>query len=120
MSPYRIARPAGFLQLNSEDSNVLSTRGSNLSSLIQSGSSTSLYNLGKQQARRPSSMYAGRKERSSEEGDLNIGYDVDGDRERRMSEAMLILQKPEMRSQRLIGNSNPRYQWYDYAQPVCN
>ncbi|KAI9661909.1 MAG: hypothetical protein M1821_009149 [Bathelium mastoideum] len=34
--------------------------------------------------------------------------------ERRMSIASSVLNTPQMRSQRLIGNSNPRYQWAKY------
>ena len=34
--------------------------------------------------------------------------------ERRMSMAASVLMTPEMRSQRLIGNSNPRYRWERY------
>lgn len=43
------------------------------------------------------------------------GWDVvDEARERRMSHAASILGTPQMRSQRLIGNSNPRYKWEQY------
>jgi hypothetical protein len=34
--------------------------------------------------------------------------------DRRLSNAAITLMTPEMRSQRLIGNSNPRYQWEQY------
>jgi hypothetical protein len=34
--------------------------------------------------------------------------------DRRMSSAALVLLTPQMRSQRLIGNSNPRYKWERY------
>lgn len=37
-----------------------------------------------------------------------------GDHDRRMSMAASILLTPQMRSQRLIGNSNPRYKWEKY------
>lgn len=33
---------------------------------------------------------------------------------RKMSNAALVLMTPQMRSQRLIGNSNPRYKWERY------
>lgn len=38
----------------------------------------------------------------------------DRDTERRASAAASILNTPQMRSQRLIGNSNPRYKWEKY------
>jgi hypothetical protein len=38
----------------------------------------------------------------------------DRDTERRNSNAASILNTPQMRSQRLIGNSNPRYKWEKY------
>lgn len=34
--------------------------------------------------------------------------------ERRLSNAAAVLMTPQMRSQRLIGNSNPRYKWERY------
>lgn len=34
--------------------------------------------------------------------------------ERRLSNAAAVLMTPQMRSQRLIGNSNPRYRWETY------
>ena len=37
--------------------------------------------------------------------------------DRRQSNAMITLMTPEMRSQRLIGNSNPRYRWWVFS--VC-
>jgi hypothetical protein len=42
-------------------------------------------------------------------GSLMMPYDRDT--ERRNSNAASILNTPQMRSQRLIGNSNPRYKW---------
>jgi hypothetical protein len=42
-------------------------------------------------------------------GALMMPYDRDP--ERRSSNAASILNTPQMRSQRLIGNSNPRYKW---------
>jgi hypothetical protein len=37
-----------------------------------------------------------------------------GPQDRRLSNAAMTLMTPEMRSQRLIGNSNPRYRWEQY------
>ncbi|KAB8349433.1 hypothetical protein FH972_023460 [Carpinus fangiana] len=38
--------------------------------------------------------------------------------DRRASLAAIVLNTPQMRSQRLIGNSNPRYRWEKYYQPA--
>ncbi|CZR50735.1 related to cation diffusion facilitator 10 [Phialocephala subalpina] len=115
----RIPRPRGWITLNGEESNPMVTHGSGaLTNLIKSRSHTSLSNL----HRRPSSFRGGRD--TPDEEDPNSFEraprnsrefeDVDDFRrseERRMS---VILNTPQMRSQRLIGNSNPRYKWAKY------
>jgi hypothetical protein len=117
----RIARPVGYLPLNTEDSNPMATHGKGiLNSLIKSRSHTSLATL----HRRPSSFREGRD--APETFDEEIGpferlrrnsreFDEPDDfkrsEERRLS---TILNGPQMRSQRLIGNSNPRYKWERY------
>lgn len=78
-----------------------------LSSLIKSRSSSSLQNL----HRRLSSFRSddddgGRRALQDEEAD-----DYKRSDERRLS---LVLNGPQVRSQRLIGNSNPRYRWERY------
>lgn len=45
---------------------------------------------------------------------LMMTHERDREAERRMSVGALVLNTPQMRSQRLIGNSNPRYKWERY------
>ncbi|KAF2024934.1 hypothetical protein EK21DRAFT_117333 [Setomelanomma holmii] len=85
---------------------ALSTRGSHLPSLF---------------ARRPSTIRSNERRGSltDEEEDLDsfrggLIMPYDRDTERRSSNAVSILNTPQMRSQRLIGNSNPRYKWERY------
>ena len=116
----RIAKLVGFLPLI-EDSSPMATHGhGTLSSLIRSRSSTSIKN----QAHRPSSL-RGRETLDIEEEANPLSRSIsrrmssrDSDLEdfRRNDERRLsaLLQGPQMRSQRLIGNSNPRYRWEKY------
>ncbi|KAJ4302909.1 hypothetical protein N0V90_001800 [Kalmusia sp. IMI 367209] len=102
----RLAGLKGFLPLASE-SNALSTRSGQLQSLI---------------SRRPSTLRSSRSERrGSVSSDDDIDYfrnglmaAYDSASERRMSIGAHALNTPQMRSQRLIGNSNPRYKWERY------
>ncbi|KAH7417214.1 hypothetical protein BKA64DRAFT_293114 [Cadophora sp. MPI-SDFR-AT-0126] len=110
----RIARPRGWLPLNNEEANPMAVHGTGaLVSLIKSRSSQSLHTM----HRRPSSVVRGRESLDDEEaGERRSREHDDGDDfksidERRLS---LILNGPQMRSQRLIGNSNPRYKWERY------
>lgn len=116
----RIARLRGFLPLSSEDASPMATHGhGTLTSLIKSRSHTSLQHL----SRRPSSL-RGRDTPDIEDADplsrsisrrTSTRPDVEDEfrrsEERRMS---AVLMGPQMRSQRLIGNSNPRYRWEQY------
>jgi hypothetical protein len=101
-TPLRLPRPKALFSLQSED--LIATRGHNLPGLIQSHSSTSLHKMGQHYSgRRPSSLF-----------DADMEADVEREereRERRQSAGVLALMTPQMRSMRLIGNSNPRYQW---------
>ncbi|KAF2676697.1 cation diffusion facilitator 10 [Lentithecium fluviatile CBS 122367] len=101
----RIASYKGFLPLAGE-SNAFATRGQNLPSLF---------------SRRPSTLRDRRGSISDSEDDLEtfkhgllMKYDRDADAERRMSMGAQALNTPQMRSQRLIGQSNPRYKWERY------
>ncbi|KAF2253984.1 hypothetical protein BU26DRAFT_548320 [Trematosphaeria pertusa] len=104
----RIASFKGFLPLAGESS-ALSTRGQNLPNLLL--------------ARRPSTLRPERRGSTSDSEDdieslrhgLMMSYDKDA--ERRMSMGAHALHTPQMRSQRLIGNSNPRYKWERYFKP---
>lgn len=117
----RIPRPRGWIALSSDETpSPFTTHGTGtLTNLIKSRSHTSLANL----HRRPSSFRGGRDtpdvedeedtngfERLRREStrDVEEGDDFRRSEERRMS---LVLNGPHMRSQRLIGNSNPRYKW---------
>jgi hypothetical protein len=110
----RIARLRGFLPLNNEDASPMVTHGNGtLTSLIKSRSTASLHTM----TRRPSSV-RGRETSDDEEASRILKTSRDGDmddfrcaEERRMS---AVLMGPQMRSQRLIGNSNPRYRWERY------
>lgn len=68
--------------------------------------------------RRPSTIRSTERRGSISEDDedlesgrhgLMMNYESDSDR--RQSVGAQILNTPQMRSQRLIGNSNPRYKW---------
>ncbi|KAG0651123.1 Metal tolerance 3 [Hyphodiscus hymeniophilus] len=114
----RIARLRGFLPLN-EDASPMATHGhGTLSSLITSRSTTSMHNL----TRRPSSLRGSKDapELDLEESPIShslsrrLSKDTEEDfrrsDERRLSAVLL---GPQMRSQRLIGNSNPRREYYE-------
>ena len=117
----RIARLRGFLPLSSEDTNPMATHGQGtLTSLIKSRSTASLQNM----SRRPSSLRGGRDTPDVEEAEPQLSRsrtrrmsrDADTDDYRSSEERRLsaVLLGPQMRSQRLIGNSNPRYRWDRY------
>jgi hypothetical protein len=112
----RIARPNGFLALNDDASPMVTHGSGTLATLIKNRSTTSLHTMNR---RRPSSLRGrdtpdledpsplDRPRRNSiefEEDDFRHSFGED----RRLS---TILLGPQMRSQRLIGNSNPRYKW---------
>jgi hypothetical protein len=89
-----------------------------LTSLIKSRSTASLQNM----SRRPSSL-RGKDTPDIEEAEplsrsmtRKMSRDTDMDDFRRSEERRLsaLLMGPQMRSQRLIGNSNPRYRWERY------
>lgn len=108
---YRIASLTAFLPLSEE--RPISTRGQNLPSLIHNMSS------GPAVTRRRSSV---RYERRSSEDDVESGrshgftmaWGGASEREDRKMSVTSVLMTPQMRSQRLIGNSNPRYKWEQY------
>ena len=109
-SSVRISTLRGFLPLSDD---LVSTRGQNLPSVLQTRSSASLKDL-------RGSLGPKRLGPYSHESDDETDVERDGDggmREsrlgviRRMSNASQVLNTPQMRSMRLIGNSNPRYQW---------
>ncbi|MCJ1414993.1 hypothetical protein MMC32_001323 [Xylographa parallela] len=119
---FRNGAVPGFSPL-SEDLVPGSTRGQKLPALIQSRSTANLHDI-RSQAPRPSGISRAR-----------TGYDGPDDEESRvhensrrgsleeaskkrlqrlMSVGAEVLMTPQMRSMRLIGNTNPRYQWEKY------
>jgi cation diffusion facilitator family transporter len=124
---YRIGSLRGFLPLSDSDS-TFSTRGQALPSLIQSRSSANIKELRTQALHR-------RSETPETNGDEDHDNEADADGGgtghggpspakswlgrggRRMSaigDGGEVLMTPQMRSMRLIGNSNPRYRWEQY------
>ncbi|KAJ9628537.1 hypothetical protein H2203_002438 [Taxawa tesnikishii (nom. ined.)] len=122
---YRVGGLKGFLPLSDEAS--ISTRGQHLPALIKNRSSTNIVGLQRTysgiQRRRSSLDGSFTRPRRSEDSDSE--QDVEAQRpslesarqeydgeplDRRVS----VLMTPQMRSQRLIGNSNPRYRWEQY------
>ncbi|KAF2446566.1 hypothetical protein P171DRAFT_356725 [Karstenula rhodostoma CBS 690.94] len=103
----RLAGARGYLPLVAE-TNALSTRSGQLQSLISRRPST---------LRSPRSL-RGRRGSDSSDDDFDelrhslIAQDLAS--ERRASIGAHALHTPQMRSQRLIGNSNPRYKWERY------
>ncbi len=123
----RIGSLRGFLPL-SED--IVSTRGQRLPSLIHGRSTANIHDVRPQLAQRRLSAYyettdADREQGSNHErdieraaGDVRKGARVTSgskgsEDKKKMSETSDILMTPQMRSMRLIGNTNPRYQWYE-------
>ena len=115
---FRIGGLRGFLPLSDD---VVSTRGQKLPALIQSRSSASLHDLRAQLPHRRRSFtkaLVDNNDQSDEESSVNgagerpsAGGLADGGH-RRLSPGVEVLMTPQMRSMRLIGNSNPRYQWW--------
>ncbi|KAL8936375.1 MAG: hypothetical protein Q9216_004965 [Gyalolechia sp. 2 TL-2023] len=118
----RLGTLRGFLPLASDS---VSTRGQNLPSLIQSRSSASLRDVRAYLNQRKQSTY---HDDTDDEPDVERNGDPQtgqrtgqgrspgsnqkyGRLERKTSNASEICMTPQMRSMRLIGNSNPRYQW---------
>ncbi|CAG8981694.1 hypothetical protein HYALB_00006567 [Hymenoscyphus albidus] len=119
------SRVSGFLPL-ADDANPMVTHGKGtLGSLLRSQSSASIQTMDKR-----GSIVRGREAPNDEELGLGLGLGT-GSRIRRHSQDNIdaedsrrsltderrlssILNGPQMRSQRLIGNSNPRYMWEKY------
>lgn len=128
---YRIGALKGFIPLSEEAS--FSTRGQHLPQLLRDLSQSNLAALQRwpsspgrpTRRRRSSNDEVEPALRCSDEVDVESqrsgeqdwrGGGPDKEREdRRMSAAAAVLMTPQMRSQRLIGNSNPRYKWYEHV-----
>lgn len=111
--PFRISSLRNFLPLSEE---TVTTRGQRLPSIIRERSVTSLAELRhpRSHRRRHSIVSNSEDEQDVERDGDRLGRDRGGedDGQRRMSSASLALNTPQLRSMRLIGNNNPRYQWY--------
>ncbi|KIW84491.1 hypothetical protein Z517_03741 [Fonsecaea pedrosoi CBS 271.37] len=121
---YQIGALSNFIPLN-EDHSAMSTRGQRLPSLIQNRSTTSLLTLQRRQATRRDSVASHRSDEDEERGPSE-SFDAMATTARwrpstpsetdprRMSMGPEILMTPQVRSMRLIGQSNPRYHWHQY------
>ncbi|ELR03421.1 hypothetical protein VC83_06923 [Pseudogymnoascus destructans] len=98
-----IPRLKGFLPLNDESPMALHNAGV-LNSLIRTRSNTSLHRL-----RRAPSIIV-----DDEEVGERLSWRWDSEESPQMRRASSVLYGPQMRSMRLIGNSNPRYNWTRY------
>ncbi len=124
---YRIGSLQSFLPL----SDTLSTRGQKLPSLIQSNSSANIKDLRAQIAaqRRSTTPEPGGDQESDIERDADdrsvnrlesrpsirkLGKEARRTSFKSGSDGAEVLMTPQMRSMRLIGNSNPRYRWEQY------
>jgi hypothetical protein len=110
---YRLGGLPSFLPLN--DETAVSTRGQRLPSLIQSRSSNALSMLGRYRSRVNSLQSSGTGDEEArpaqDERQRPTLNEIDA---HRMSVNPDILNTPQIRSMRLIGNSNPRYRWQKY------
>ena len=94
--------------LNRDDSLIFSTRNQNLQSVMMAqGKFSASFK------RRLSVDHDARDEEEGQGGPGSSSAEREGRRmkERRRSSGAKTLMTPEMRSLRLIGNSNPQYQW---------
>lgn len=111
--PFRISSIRNFLPLSEE---TITTRGQRLPSIIRERSVTSLAELWhpRSHKRRHSIVSNNEDEQDVERDGDRLGRDRGGedDGQRWMGSASLALNTPQLRSMRLIGNNNPRYQWY--------
>ncbi|OAP62425.1 hypothetical protein AYL99_04628 [Fonsecaea erecta] len=120
---YQLGALSGFIPLNEEPS-AMSTRGQRLPSLIQNRSTTSLLTLQRRSTTRRGSFASHRSDEDEEHG-FHESFDAPAAGRwrpstpsetdpRRMSMGPELLMTPQIRSMRLIGQSNPRYHWHQY------
>lgn len=124
---YRLGGLSNFIPLNEEQS-AISTRGQRLPSIFNSRSTASLLNIARRNTDsrpRRNSFHSAHSndEETTQQQDEELGQSSplrrrttnETDRDpRRASTGPEILNTPQMRSMRLIGNSNPRYRWRQY------
>ncbi|KAI9841231.1 MAG: hypothetical protein M1838_003664 [Thelocarpon superellum] len=125
----RLIHPStGFLPLSADE--VLSTRGSHLPALLRTRSTTSMqggaggstgisFNPFSRRHRtflqNDDHSFSRRSSLLRDDDDLESA-DGEGEDGRQSNSAHATLMTPKMRSMRLIGNSNPRYQWETYRK----
>ncbi|KAK5084996.1 hypothetical protein LTR70_006214 [Exophiala xenobiotica] len=130
MAPqHNLGGMSGFMPLLDEPQALLPSRGQRLPSLGQSRSATNLFSLPRRarvfsmsdddsiDAAQSMSTDGGPLTRRSTIKQSITGYERDNfdpNEERRVAHAEQVLMTPQMRSMRLIGNSNPRYRWQRY------
>jgi cation diffusion facilitator family transporter len=115
--PYRIGALPAWTSLTEEA--AVSTRGQRLPGPISTRSRSALFTLARHTRGRPGSFSMDGDEEASLASDdrprrSNL-VEIDS---RRMSVGAEILMTPQVRSQRLIGNSNARYRWQQYYKPA--
>jgi hypothetical protein len=106
---FRIGARTGFLPLSGD---IVSTRGHKLPGLIQSRSSTNLSDPSK--FRKGIARGRGAHEGTDDEESVHErwgGEEPHRQLQRLMSVSAEVLKSPQVRSMRLIGQNNPRYQW---------
>lgn len=124
----RLGSLQGFLPLSPDD--LASTRGQKLPSLLQDRSSAKQKDVRAQPQQRRLASYVGSATGGRDRGsDYGRGVEKEGDMHtsvsscvptasdratRNTSNASEILMTPQLRSQRLIGSNNSRYQWQQY------
>jgi len=106
---FRIGALTGFLPLSDD---IVSTRGQKLPALIQSRSTTNLSDASK--FRQGNARGRGAHEGADDEESVHerwSGEEPHRHLQRLMSVSAEVLNSPQVRSMRLIGQNNPRYQW---------
>ncbi|KAK3117540.1 hypothetical protein LTR53_000966 [Teratosphaeriaceae sp. CCFEE 6253] len=109
---YRISTLKDFLPLSAGP--TLPSRSQGLPGLTSSQSSSNISALRGQLSRRRRSSLGEDDGERPKDLEANRRDNEDWFHDRRMSNAASVLMTPQMRSQRLIGNSNPRYRWEQY------
>ena len=109
---FRIGAPTGFLPLSDD---IVSTRGQRLPGLIQSRSATNLsdpsrFRKGRQSSISGRGAYEGPDDEESAH-ERRSGEGPNRPMQRLLSVSAEVLNSPQVRSMRLIGQNNPRYQW---------
>ncbi len=115
---FRIGSLRNFLPL-SED--VVTTRGQRLPSIIRERSTASIADFRSPRVHRRHSSFLvdsddeNDLERDGERAAKGRGGEDASEAQGKMSNGSQVSMTPQMRSMRLIGNNNPRYQWYIFC-----